>query len=249
MPCFEGVHVMKRSFVAVLSLLSILPFHLLGQEFRSTISGVVKDSSGSAVPNAPVVATETRTGTKTQSVSDSDGNYTIPFLLPGTYAVTAEVPGFKKFERQGLDITSGAHPIVDISLQVGNSTETVNVVGDVPLVDTANASAEQIITIKQVEDLPVNGRTPLMLAQLAIGVLPEGSPSLVHPFDNGGAADFSLGGSPIQSSELLLDGSPDATWDGRVAYNPPMPMDAVQEVRVDAFDSDAAVRPLTRRNC
>jgi hypothetical protein len=60
----------------------------------------------------------------------------------------------------------------------------------------------------------------------------------VHPFDNGAAAAWSIGGTPSQTSEILLDGSPNATWDNRLAYSPPQ--DAVQEVQVKAFDSDAA---------
>src|SRR5260370_1367925 len=79
---------------------------------------------------------------------------------------------------------------------------------------------------------------PTMLGQLAIGVIATGNPSLVHPFDNGAAAAWSIGGTPSQTSEILLDGSPNATWDNRLAYSPPQ--DAVREVRVKAFDADAA---------
>ncbi len=136
-----------------------------------------------------------------------------------------------------MQLGSGDHPIVDIQMQVGKEQQTVSVTADIPLVNNPNASAGETITTKQVEDLPVNGRTPLMLAQLSMGVIPEGQPSLVHPFDNGGAADFSIAGSKIQASEILLDGSPDTTWDQRVAFNPSM--DAVQQVTVNIFDSDA----------
>jgi hypothetical protein len=104
--------------------------------------------------------------------------------------------------------------------------------------NTDNASIGQAIGTKQIEDIPLNGRTPLILATLAIGVTPTASPTLVHPFDLGGPAAFSVAGTPSQSSELLLGGVPDETWDGRAAYNPPQ--DAVQEVRVKAFDSDAS---------
>jgi len=96
----------------------------------------------------------------------------------------------------------------------------------------------QSITTKQVEDMPLNGRTPMMLAQLAMGVISTTQPSLVHPFDAGAPSALSIGGLPSQTTELLLDGSPDATWDLRLAYSPPQ--DAVQEVRVKAFDTDAA---------
>src|SRR5260370_160164 len=78
----------------------------------------------------------------------------------------------------------------------------------------------------------------MMLAQLAIGVIATGNASLVHPFDNGAAAAWSIGGTPSQTIEMLLDGSPNATWDNRLAYSPPQ--DAVREVRVKAFDADAA---------
>src|SRR5262249_50715613 len=77
-----------------------------------------------------------------------------------------------------------------------------------------------------------------MLMQLAMGVLSTGGEGSTHPYDNAGPTAFSMGGGPSQSSELLIDGSPDATWDRRVAYNPPV--DSVQEVRVHVFQTDAS---------
>ena len=231
----KGV-IMRFSFVAIL-LLSISSA-ALAQEFRSTISGVVTDPAGAVVPNATVVATETRTGTTTRTVSDSSGQYTIPFLMPGSYEISAENSGFKRYVRSGVEVASGSHPVIDISLTVGQASQTIDVKESVSLVNSENASMGQTITAAQVEDFPLNGRTPMMLAQLSIGVIPTGQPSLVHPFDNSGAAGWSIGGTPAQTSELLMDGSPDATWDGRLAYSPPQ--DAVQEVTVKAFDNDAA---------
>jgi hypothetical protein len=229
---------MKRSSIIALAVLLATPFASFAQEFRATISGAVTDPTGAPVPSAQVTATAEATGIKSQATTDTSGNFTIPFLLPGAYDLTASAPGFESFTRAGIHLSAGEHSIVDVHLQVGAQSQTVRVTADIPLVDTANASAGQTITTKQVEDLPVNGRTPLMLAQLSMGVIPEGQPSLVHPFDNAGATDFSIAGSRIQSSEVLMDGSPDTTWDLRVAYNPPM--DAVQQVTVDIFNSDAA---------
>jgi len=71
-----------------------------------------------------------------------------------------------------------------------------------------------------------------------MGVVPNSDPKFNRPFDNAGPSGFSMGGAPAQQNELLIDGSPDTTWDLRVAYNPPV--DAVQEVRVHAFEADAA---------
>ena len=78
----------------------------------------------------------------------------------------------------------------------------------------------------------------MMMAQFAMGVTPMSQPSQVLPFASGGAASWSIAGSANQTNELLMDGVPNGTWDGRQAYSPPQ--DAVQEVRVKAFDSDAS---------
>jgi len=227
---------MRFSRVAVLLL--CVCGAISAQEFRSTLSGVVTDPTGAPVPNATVVVTEANTGTKSQTVTDSSGQYTIPFLLPGTYQLTAQAEGFKRYVRQGLAVAAGEHPVVDIALELGAVSQSIDVTEAAPLINTDNASLGQAVTTKQVEDFPLNGRTPMMLAQLSIGVIDTAQPTLVHPFDNAGAANWSIGGLPSQTAELLMDGSPDATWDGRLAYSPPQ--DAVQEVFVKAFDNDAA---------
>jgi hypothetical protein len=78
----------------------------------------------------------------------------------------------------------------------------------------------------------------MMVAQLAIGVIATANPTLVHPFDNGAASAWSIGGPPSQTAEIMMDGAPNATRDNRVAYAPPQ--EAVQEVKVKAFDTDAS---------
>jgi len=220
--------------VLALALCGVAPC----QEFRGTISGVVTDPTGATIPGAKVLATEVRTGTKSPTVADSAGQYAIPFLAPGDYQISATMPGFKEFIRKDIHLGSGDHPVIDMRLDVGDTSQAVEVTADAPLLNTENASLGQAITTKEVEEIPLNGRNPAMLAQFAIGVIPTGTPTLVHPFDSGGPSAFSISGSPSQTNELLLDGSPDATWDGRQAYSPPH--DAVQEVRVKAFDSDSS---------
>ena len=144
-----------------------------------------------------------------------------PFYSPASIQITIEVKGFKKDVRNGITLQANEHPIIDMTLQIGNSVETVSVTADAPLVDTANAAVAQTISTKEVEDFPVNGRTPITLVELAVGVVPTSQPSQIHPFDNSGASSWSIGGTPAQASEVLLDGSPDTTWQGDVAYNPP----------------------------
>lgn len=227
---------MRSRFLAPFLLL--LPCALFSQEFRGTMSGAVSDSTGALVPGARVTITETQTGTKTETISEPSGQYTAPFLLPGDYDVVVQMPGFKDSIRKGIHLGAGEHPVLDVRLEVGEAASSVVVTADAPLINSEDASVGQAITGKEVEDLPSNGGTPMMLASLAMGVVATGQPSTVQPFASGGAAGWSIAGSPSQTNELLVDGSPNATWDGRLAYSPPM--DVVQEVRVKAFDTDAS---------
>ena len=194
---------------------------LMGQEFRATISGMLYDPAGGLIPAVKVVATETRTGATWKTVTDSKGDYALPFLPPGVYRISAEAPGFKSFEQQGLTLMAGEHPILDIRLQVGDISESVKVTADAPLLETSNGNTGQVITAQQVDDTPLNGRSPLMLAQLALGVTLSNPPNPTRPYDNANSAAFSIGGAANANNELLLDGTANSTWDRRSAYNPP----------------------------
>ena len=209
-----------------------------GQEFRGTITGRVTDAQSASVPNAKVAVTLLATGARSQTTTGTDGLYTIPFLAPGSYKLETEASGFKRYVRDGVEVSAGERVGLDIELTIGQLSETVSVTADAPLLDTTSATAGQVINSAQVENMPMNGRTPLVLAQLAMGVVPNSDPKFNRPFDNAGPSGFSMGGAPSQQNELLVDGAPDTTWDLRVSYNPPV--DAVQEVRVHAFEADAA---------
>src|SRR5258706_8492529 len=133
----------------------------------------------------------------------------------------------------------GEPPVIDFRLEVGSVSDSVLVTADAPLIESANASIGQVITSEEVEDLPVNGRTPLMLGQLAIGVISLVEPGVqVRPFDNNTPASFSLGGASSGTNELLYNGAPNAAFTNQIAYSPPQ--DAVSQVRVNAFESDAS---------
>src|SRR5258708_32927956 len=108
---------------------------------------------------------------KSATVTDSGGQYVIPFLAPGQYDLTVEAAGFRAAVRRAIQLGSGDHPVIDIQLAVGDLSQKIEVVDESPLVNTENASTGQSITAKQVADLPLNGRTPLMLAQLSMGVI------------------------------------------------------------------------------
>ena len=137
------------------------------------------------------------------------------------------------------NIAAGANERLglDIQMELGAVTETVNVTAEAPVLQTTTASTGQVISSAQIENMPVSGRTPLALAQLAFGVVPNTDPRFTRPFDNAGPSGFSMGGAPAQVNELLIDGAPNNTGNLRVAYNPPM--DAVSEVKAESFQADA----------
>jgi hypothetical protein len=216
-------------------------FALNAQEFRGTLTGRVTDPSGLPVPNAKVVVIKTDTNTRTETVTGQDGNYTAPFLAPGPYEVSAEASGFKKVVRGGIEIGTNERIAADLALQVGTPTESVTITAEAPLLTAATASAGQVITTHEVENLPMNGNTPLALARNALGVIPKQKHLLneVKPYDTASGVDISLGGANAGSNEYLLDGIPNMSSASRAgAFSPSM--EAVDEVKVELFQADAA---------
>ncbi len=221
-----------------LVLACLLTLAASGQEYRATLSGRVTDPQAAVISGVKVIAVQVETGSKFETVSGHDGLYTIPFLPPSSYRVTAEAEGFKKYDRTAIRLGANERISLDIELSIGQITETISVSTEAPMLTTATASSGQVISTRQIENMPLSGRTPLALAQLAFGVTPTDDPRFTRPFDNAGPSGFSMGGSPSRSNELLIDGAPDTTGDSRVAYNPPV--DAVAEVKAESFQADAA---------
>ena len=228
---------MKRALFCCAAM-SALAF---AQEFRGTLNGRVTDPTGLGVPSAKIVVTKTDTNARSATVSGPDGNYTMPFLEPGPYELTAEVPGFKKYDHPGIQVGTNERVTVDVALEVGNATEQVTVTAAAPLLTTASASSGQVITTSEVENLPMNGNTPLALARNALGVIPKQKHLLneVKPYDTSSAVDIALGGANSGSNEYLLDGVPNMSSAARAGGFSPS-MEAVDEVKVELYQADAA---------
>ena len=228
---------MKLRYQVVFALM--LSGAVFAQEFRGAISGAVTDPAGGTIAGAKVTVIEVRTNTRVEATTESTGQYTAPFLLPGDYDIAVKMAGFKESVRKGIHVGAGERPVIDIRLELGDATVSVEVTAEVPLVNSENASIGHAITTKEVEDLPLNGGSPWMLSQLEIGVIYSpfnSNASVVQTYDS--SNNFSIAGTPTQSSEMLLNGAPNATWDMRSAYTPPK--DAVQEVRTTVLNTDAS---------
>lgn len=209
------------------------------QEFRGAITGRVTDPQDAVIPGAKIAVTQVETGARYQTVSNSDGQYALPFLAPGNYRLSAGAAGFKGYSRGGLRVGTNERVEADVRLEVGGTAETVTVSAEAPLLQTSTASLGQVINEKQVENMPLNGRSPMMLAQLAAGVVANHADmNQARTFDDSRQSNISIAGAPTGRNEMLMDGSPSMSQLNLVAFTPPV--DAVAEVKVETFQADAA---------
>src|SRR5262245_21123993 len=135
---------MKRLvFAAVLLLFGLAPL-VYAQEFRGAISGRVSDSSGGRLPGGTVTATNTATNVASTTTTNREGEYSFVLLNPGTYTVTAEISGFKKQVRPGIEVRVADKIGLDLMLEVGAMAETVSVVASSPLLETHSGPDGQV---------------------------------------------------------------------------------------------------------
>src|SRR5260370_21722448 len=223
-------------------LLATLACFVEAQEYRSTLTGRITDRAGSGVPAAKVTATKIDTNEHFPTVSGPEGFYTIPQLLPGTYEIAAEAAGFKKYVQSGIELASTSRVGVDIQLTLGAATESVTVTSDAPALQTVSASAGQAITMKEVENLPINGRAPMDLAVMAYGVVNTGVRDQNRPYENGGFSNLAMGGAGHGNNEVLTNGVPITGTIGgtgrRAGFSPPV--GGVAEMKVDVLDVGSA---------
>ena len=146
-----------RARIAALAtaVLVVLTGTAHAQAVRGTLLGSVHDGQGAAIPGATVTATETQTNISRTAVTNQSGNYVFANLKDGLYRVEAELTGFKKFSRDGVDVKVNSTVRVDVVLEVGNMEETVEVVQETPLLQTDRADTGRTIEGRQVQELPL----------------------------------------------------------------------------------------------
>jgi Carboxypeptidase regulatory-like domain len=182
--------------------------NLYGQ--GAAISGRVADPSGAGIPDAPVTIKNVGT-TATQTVNtDSQGRYSVPELGIGTYDVSASKPGFQTAVRSGVNLTVGADLVIDLQLAVGQSTESVNVSGEITQVETTSAAVSSLVNQTQMRELPLNGRDWEQLILLAPGVTsyPAGGSSALTSVANA----YSIAGTRPEGYSNMLDGEDVLNW-------------------------------------
>ena len=228
---------MKRYMLAVATLL-LSGVVASAQEARGSILGRVTDPSGAVVLGAKVQAINVATNAGAASVTNEQGNYEIPYLLPGVYRVEVEMQGFKKAVREGIELRVGDRITLDFTLEVGNVAESVVVTGETPLLEAANASIGMVMEERRVTELPIVGGNPFYLVRLTPGVISSGGRYAGNPMDQGAASDIIVNGTRTGSSEGAVDNLPNMAERNSV-LSPPQ--DMVQEFRIHTASFDAAI--------
>ncbi|MDQ2948453.1 MAG: TonB-dependent receptor, partial [Acidobacteriota bacterium] len=203
---------------------------LQAQVVNATLIGIVTDPSGATVAGARVTAINTGTNVAHEAQADSDGVYTIPALAPGEYRLEVAQPGFKKQLLSGIVLQVAQEARVNVTLQVGELSESVTVASSAPLVNSENATVGSVINEKRVVDLPLNGRNFMQLTLLTGGIDEGGSSNAKGGILNRGFAP-SAAGMPAAENSYLLDGA-DNTEAFFKTYNVSLSVDAVQEFRI-----------------
>jgi hypothetical protein len=208
------------------------------QEFRASVSGQVTDSSGAIVPGADVVITSIERNTAFHALSNPAGRYVVEFLQPGHYTLTVEKAGFKKFVHPGLNLEAADHVALNVGLEVGETSQSVTVTGESPLLETETASRASTIENRVLENVPTNGRNLFTLQYTEPGVIKQstywGSMELWAYTDVNGV---SINGGRSGENETLVDGVADTNANRSVSLMPAL--SGTQEVTVQSNIYDA----------
>jgi hypothetical protein len=216
---------------------------LFAQDPRGVVRGRVSDTSGGVVPGVEVRATNSATGVTASAQTNSAGNYSIPFLIPGTYTISAELTGFKRFVREGIQVQVSEIVELNIEMELGQVTETVQVSAEAPLLDTSTPSLGQVIDERRITELPTLAGNAFELALLTPGVVNGANLRDRKPAFNNANSQVSADGNGQYNNEFQIDGITNGFADGasrtRVAFSPPQT--SIQEFKMQTATYDASL--------
>lgn len=214
--------------VLALFMTSLTP-PVWGQTETGNITGVVTDATGASVPNSAVKVVNTQTGLERSTTTDRSGEFHVVTLPPGEYSVEVEAPNFAKTKLR-TEVSVGGHTTLNVSLEVGTSSTVIEVIGEGGIeVNTLNQEVGQVVSGKEIQDLPSLTRNPYDFVAFAPNV---------HADPAGNNFGYSLNGQRSSSVSVLLDGGENVnTFSAVVGQN--VPLDSVQEFSVLTSDFSA----------
>jgi Carboxypeptidase regulatory-like domain len=227
-----------RTIFVVLSLAVFSAVSACAQTVNATLLGNVTDVTGGILQNAKITVTETQTGVVHSAVSNGSGNWNVPSLPPGTYSVSVEVPGFKKETRSNVNLLVDTTTRVDVQLQPGKVTETVEVTADAATLQTDTASTTTKIERNVLANVPLvsANRNFQSLLNLAPGVAPVVEQHSQF-FNASSSLQTEVNGQMRQGNNFMIEGSDDNERTGLLQIYIP-PIEAIQTVDVSLTNHD-----------
>ena len=165
------------------------------------------------------------------------GEYNFTAVNPSTYKVSVESSGFKRLEQSGVIVATQQFLTLDLKMELGEVSQSVQVTEEAPIIDSSNASTGQVVDRQKLVDLPNLGRNPFMMSKIAQNVVPAGDPRFNRMQDQSGSSQISIAGGPVRGNNYLLDGVPITDFQNRAVIIPTI--ESVQEVKIQANTYDA----------
>ena len=237
--------------VAALSLICLVGSTCLvssatAQETRGTFSGTVTDSTGASIAGAVVVVTNIDTNNAVEATTNSTGYYEVPLLIAGQYQMTVTSSGFKKLVRSGLTLGLGEQQKIDLTLEVGNASESVTVSAESPILDTSTNSSGKTLTTRELQDLPVLANNIIIQARMVPGVQTSGTTQYLTQGQIGGSSTSYFAAGNVGGNEWTLDGQPQNGVSRDTSFTPHT--DMLQEFKVESSSFDASFGHSTGLN-
>src|SRR5215813_9244975 len=227
---------------ATFFLLVAFALPLLAQTPSGEISGVISDSNGSVVAGVKITLTNPATNAVREVQSNDSGLYAIPALPPGIYTLKVEKTGFRAVERRNIEVLVGSANRIDVTLEVGEMTNTVEIIGGAPVLQSENASIGTVIENRSIVELPLNGRNYLQLTSLIPGATTYGPASAQGQQRMGGQRNsfaLNVSGQRIHFNHYSLDGIENTDLNFN-SYMLLPSIDAIREFKVESglFDAE-----------
>jgi hypothetical protein len=200
------------------------------------LTGTVSDQSGAIIAGATVIAINSATNVRRESITNPDGIFNLPALPPGVYNLQVEAKGFPKQVRENVELQVGQVDKIDFTMQIGNVAETIQVTGGAPVLQTETAELGTVVENKRIVDLPLNGRNYLQLASLAPGATTNGPASSQGQQRMGGSRNtfaLNVAGQRVHYNHYTLDGIENTDPNFNTYLLLPS-IDALQEFKVES---------------
>lgn len=188
-----------RRAAMLLITLALFSLPIYAQNFKATVVGVVTDTTGAAVTGATVTVTEAETAFEQTATTTDDGSFTVAQLPPGTYEIRVDAANFKRTVQTDLLLETDQTQRLNITLEAGDVNETVTIVAEAPVINSDTSEKGEVITNRQVQELPLNGRDATDLAQLVPGVYQR-------PAEDDQGQGLAAAGTRTDSTNFILDG-------------------------------------------